>query len=454
MNFVIISLDCVRPEALSCYPDSFGFRYRVPYRAHTPHIDELASDGIVYNNAFCQAPFTPASHASLFTGKNPYQHGIRGMFNYKLNENVTTIAERLTSAGYACGGFIGAHALSSEYGLDRGFETYDEEFDTASKNWVVGNRRPCSEVTANALDWVGKKDRDYFLFVHYFDAHDGGDTPAGDQDTGAGEADEKMSGLRGLYNSYLQPIDEAIGAPIRRTYRTARNYNPNKSYGRRYHLRQVQRIDEQIGRLVDSLRARGEYEETTVVVLADHGDAFGEHGEYGHRKYLYDTTIRIPMLIKPAAETAGQHGTDDRLVRAIDVAPTLLDEASITSPELEGKSLYRPAGNSPTQRKAYAETRMEESPDRLDKLVSDLICLRGSRWKLIRDQLDGTLELYDVESDPGEQHNVVDERPQVRDDLVAELDSKLADMPDKDQNLLTESERAAVKENLQGLGYL
>lgn len=452
MNFVVISLDCVRTEALSCYGESFPFRTRFPYRAETPNIDSIASESLVFENTFCQAPFTPASHASLFTGLNPYRHGIRGMFNYKLNEDVGTMAERFSAEGYATGAFIGAHALSSQYGHDRGFDRFDEEFDGGYRNWILGNRRSCNEVTSKALSWLEDREDDYLLFLHYFDAHDGGGDYSGDDSGAAGGED---GGLRGLYDSYVRSIDESVGRPIQRTYRTLSQIGPNKAYGQRYHLKQVQRIDEQIGRLRRTIQRRDEYDETTIVILADHGDAFGEHGETNHREYLYDTTLHVPLIVKPGARTDITPRSYDGVVRSIDVFPTLADAAGLSIDSVEGESLYRAvAGESDDERKAYAETLYERSPDDLDNLLTDFVGLRSRRWKLIRDQLNGSAELYDLKHDPDELNDVSGEYSSVREELADELDTLLADEPNKEDNLMTETELVTVRDQLKGLGYL
>lgn len=453
MNAIVISLDCVRPEALSCYPETFSYHRRFPYRAETPNIDTIAADGLIFHNAICQAPFTPASHASLFTAQNPYQHGIRGMFSYELN-GVETMAERFSAAGYDTGGFIGAHALSSRYGLNRGFDTYDEEFDEANKNWVVGNRRPCTEITDRALAWLTNRDREYLLFLHYFDAHDGGDVST-DKATQNGDIRSDSGNLRGIYDSIVRPVDEAVGSPVKRIYRALKRFDPDKNYGRRYHLQEVQRIDEQIGRVVEALQDRGEYDETAIVIVADHGDAFGEHGEYGHRKYIYDTTIRVPLLVKPAAGAGVNvsRGSVDGVVRLIDVYPTLAETAGINAGPVEGTSLYEAVADK-DERWAYAETRQEESPENLHELVADFVCIRGDRWKLIQDLLDDSFELYDIENDPSESENVAEDYPEVRDDLAGELEGLVGDAPDKEAHLLTDAEQEAVHDHLEGLGYL
>lgn len=450
MNAIVISLDCVRPEALSCYPESFRRRHRFPTRARTPNIDAVASDGVTFTNALCHAPFTPASHASMFTGLNPYNHGIRGMFNYELNDDVTTMAERFSTAGYDTGGFIGAHALSSEYDLHRGFDIYDEEFDAAYKNWIVGNRRSCEEVTNEALDWLVGRENNYLLFCHYFDAHDGGAQSADD----SGGLNENTGGIRGLYNEYVRELDEAAGSPVKRVYRALNKLDPNKNYGRRYHLQEVQRIDEQIGRLVDTLHERDEYEDTAIVILSDHGESFGEHGEYGHRKYIYDTTIRIPMIVKPPTGVDVSPGSNSNVVRAIDVYPTLAASTDIEPGNIDGHSLYEAAADEDGKRRAYAETRLEKSPSNLTNLVTDLVGIRRGRWKLIRSQLDGTVELYDIVTDPNEMQDLADTRPDIRDELAGELDERLADAPTKEDDLLTDAQRADVTEHLEGLGYL
>lgn len=446
-NVLLISLDCVRPEALGCYPDTFAYRQTFPYRCSTPNIDSIASEGILFRNAFCQAPFTPASHASVFTGLNPYRHGIRGMFGYTLRDNINTVAERFQEQGFETGAFVGAHALGSQYGLDRGFDVYDEEFESSRDNWVLGHRRPCKEVTDRAISWMKAAGNGFFGFLHYFDAHDAmSNVSASGSDGQNGSPNE--SALRQAYD-LLRPVDRLLGKPLSRLWRAKRRIRTEIPYGRRYHLQQVSKVDEQIARITSFLKEQNIYYDTLVVIFADHGDAFGEHGEFSHREYLYDTTLHVPFIVKPPGGAQGQHHS--QLVRLVDIYPTIVSALDSDPADVDGVSLNEVAKND--QLKAYAETRHERSPERPTDLEKKYVGLRSKQWKLIVDQLDHECELYDLREGINETEDVSDAFPEVVESLEAELSDRLSnavtDSPD-----MSNEEIDSVTDRLEGLGYL
>jgi arylsulfatase A-like enzyme len=456
-DVVLISLDCVRPEALTCFPGRFNFYETVPVRASTPNIDAIADESLIFTNAFCQAPFTPASHASVFTGTNPYQHGIRSMFGCELRDNLLPIAELFRDAGYDTAGFIGAHALSTEYGLDRGFETYDDQFNDGHNNWIVGNRRPGSEVTAKAIEWVDRHTNPAFLFLHYFDAHDGGGTNDDSDAIKPNASSNKKNEIPlhfELYDRFLRGIDETMGSRGKKLYKSWADFRDDSPRGRRYHLKQVQKIDEQIGRVTDALKSQGRYEDATIVLFADHGDAFGEHGETGHREYLYDTTLRVPLIIKPPSGVGLNGSVHDEVVRLIDVFPTLTALAELDSSQSEGKNLLKYVQTDVDELLAYAETRCEESPVSLATPKTDFVSLRTSSWKLIVDQKTDCRELYDVSTDLRELNDISDRHESVVDELTERLNSMMEGSPDKMEDIDISRAESAVIDQLEGLGYV
>ncbi len=454
-NVVIISLDCVRPEALGCYPQRFPLRFRLPRPLGTPNIDHLAASGHRFDQAITQAPFTSAAHASLFTGLIPPKHGVRTILGSCLAPGVTTLAEVLSAEGWKCGAVVGSHALAREFGLCKGFDHYDDDIDTGMTNWLLGQRRDAAEVTEQAVEWLGSvRQHRVFLFVHYFDAHD-----VHKQASHGVAGDSRQSRPLSLAapGSLAARSVKAVARPLLRLVGPELNHfeiGPRYSgYGRRFMLRQVAKIDDGIGRLLTALSAHGELSTTLIVVLADHGDDFMEHGEPSHRMYLYDTTLRVPLIIYPKM---GEGATVSSQVRIVDIFPSILDLLRIADEGIttDGASLRtlleaRSATHG-LPRPAYAETLMESTTSEEAEIVSCFAALRKPPWKLVWDRLRNQFELYNIESDPressgfgaGHEHLVATLRPELMD--------LAADMP--------VSRRVAdddiIVQRLKGLGYL
>jgi arylsulfatase A-like enzyme len=449
-NLVLISLDSLRPEALGCYPRPFSRRQSFPWPVATPALDALAAEGVLFTNLIVQAPYTPASHASFFTGLNPPQHGIRAFFGQRLNERAQTLAQRLQRRGYCTAAFLGADALNRRYGLHRGFEVYDTDFGRKLGTWVEGHhRRVGEEATDRAIEWLEGASRPFFLFAHYFDAHLIAPHVLAQQDPVA----RHLAGLkraplaRGPIYRGLRALDSLYG-----------RYN---RYGVPFHVRQARKLDAEVNRIVTQLRALGAYEDTSIVVMSDHGDAFGEHGEIGHRRYVYDTTLRVPLIVKGVPGPPGRLIADQ--VRSIDLAPTLLDLLGSSGPgngdslPMEGESLFDGQGAwRPGERVAYSETRSEKSIQNMADLQSHFVALRAPPWKLIVNLLDGTVELFDLRSDPAEMRDVSREHPgeaaRLREAALNLYHS--ADAPAPAAGDFDEAERLLVEERLRDLGYL
>jgi len=414
-------------------------------RACTLSIDGIAKDGILFEQTISQAPYTSASHASILTGMNPYNHGIRGIIGYKLSNKATTLAEILRAHNYQTGAVVGSDALNSRYGLNKGFDLYDEKFlPGANSCWILGSRRTGQEVTDRALGWLkNRENKPFFLFLHYFDAHDEmSDIKAVEIQK---ERRKNQAGLKQWLGSRF------FSKGIKRYFR--RIVHGQKKYGIRYQLERVSKIDHQIGRLVDFLKKQELYDQTYLFILSDHGDSFWEHGERSHREYLYDTTLKIPFILKGPSEFKGKKISF--LTRAVDVYPTVLELLGIAVEKVDGMGLIQFIKEK-TQKElhAYSETRHEIWPDNFDELKSNLVSLRTPEWKFILDRLNGQRQLYNLVRDPKEKKNVWFKKRDVAADLEAELADMIGDSDALDENYMSPEELKRVEETLKRLGYL
>ena len=284
-SVLILSLDTTRADALSCYGGQ---------GTSTPNLDRLAQEGTLYERAYTSAPLTLPAHASLMTGLYPVRHGIRNNGLGALSPEVDTLAEAARAAGYQTGAFLGSIVLSADFGLDQGFDVYDAPPPSGDGTEA---ERPAREVVDAALEWLDerKEGRPFLLFLHFYDPH----TP-------------------------YKPKDFVEGQ-IKRNY-----------------LGEVRDMDSEIGRLLDALRADGTLDETIVVAAGDHGEAFGEHRELGHSVFCYDTTLRVPLLIRWHAKKANRPAYQrfQELAGLVDIYPTLAAELGWEAPaDVDGLGL-------------------------------------------------------------------------------------------------------------------
>ncbi len=466
-NVLMISLDCVRPEALGCYPQRYPFRVRIPNGARTPNIDQLFANGHRFDQAFTHAPFTPAAHASLLTGLIPPRHGIRTLLGSKLDDDVTTLAEILSSKGWQCGAVVGAQALSRDYGVARGFHFYDDDIQTGIENWMLGQRREAPDVTNRALAWLNsfKDDQPFCLFVHYFDAHNISmqASPVAAQNGAAEPAVSRRQRLPEPIKAALRPVARVVRSGYyygQRTVRSKLKYfevgGRYERYGRRYQLNQTAEIDTQVGRIVQTLSDQNRLDNTLIILFADHGDDFMEHGEPTHGKYLYDTTIKVPLIVFPRL---GDQKIVKEQVRIVDIFPTVLSVLGIDiDKERDGISLVELLENGATNgpgmpsRKVYSETVLElmkESDPTSSEFRTCYAALRDYPWKLIWNRFDDTYELYRIDADTHERSDLQHSDPQVKSEMLAELSELAQAMPTGEASV-----EDAVVERLKSLGYL
>jgi arylsulfatase A-like enzyme len=472
-NLLIISLDCVRREALGCYPHQFPWRVRIPNGSRTPNIDLLCANGHRFDQAVTHAPFTPVAHASLFTGLIPPNHGLRKFIGAELSENTLTMADVLTQNGWKCGAVVGSHALSKEFGLANGFDYYDDDIKTGIKRWNKGERRNALEVTDRAISWLStlNPEDNFFLFIHYFDAHNIPVQP--NIETTQIDQSPVNIGLRQKIKNWLPKEVQALMRPIDREVRSGyyallriifvlsdfflNFFEKSKRFereGRRFMLNEVANIDAQFGRILQTLVDRGELEKTLIVIFADHGDDFMEHGEPTHRQYLYDTTLVVPLILYPFL---GGRSVIGNQVSLVDLFPTLMSLLNVnTNNVMDGESLLPIIYNNnefnieKSIRNAYSETIFEliEGDSEIDVLTC-YASLRAYPWKLIWDRLEDSYELYNLESDPSEQKNLVKNHPQISADMSLKLRDLAKGLP---QGVKTSND--LLVKRLEALGYL
>jgi arylsulfatase A-like enzyme/Tfp pilus assembly protein PilF len=339
---LLITIDTLRADRVGAY----GWR-----AAATPVLDRLASGGILFPNAFTAVPVTLASHATLLTGRNPYHHGVRGNSFYRLRDGDPTLATSLQQRGYDTAAVVGAAVLDHRFGLNHGFDSYDDGMASENRGTLIAER-DASAVVSRAVAWLNHPGRrsPFFLWVHLFDPH----------------------------HPYEAP------EPFRSRFAAA-PYDGEIAFA-----------DEQIGRLLNALAATERLEQTIVVATSDHGESFGEHGEATHGVLLYDSTLRVPLIISGPGVPRGQRASEDA-VGLVDVAPTILAlVGDAPAHDGDGRDLLGPDRG---PRSLYAETFLP-----LDFYNwSPLRALRGDGLKFI-DAPEP--ELYDLTRDPSERQNL------------------------------------------------
>lgn len=386
---IIISIDTLRADRLPAYGYS-GTR--------TPHIDQLVSDGVLFERAYSHSPQTLPSHTSMLSGQLPFEHGVRDNIGFSVREGQRFLQHLLRPAGFASAGFVSSYVLRRQTGFGQGFDLYDDRLPAASSEEPLGQvQRPGMETVDAARRWLDERTSPRFLlFVHIYEPH----TP------------------------YAPP----------ERFRAAHPYDGEVEYS-----------DEIVGRLLDSLRAKHLYESATILLLSDHGEGLGEHGEDEHGIFLYRETVQVPLVVKlPGSRSAGLRVAAP--VQHLDLVPTILELVGLERPaDLRGRSLV-PAlrgGGALPEASIYSESL---SP-RYHFGWSELYALTDARYRLIRAPRD---ELYDVTTDAEERTSVVDSRPQVRAMMRRVLDAMIGDAKPQAPSAISEEDR----QRLAALGYV
>ena len=401
-SVVLVTVDTTRPDRLE------------PYGADnvaTPVMSSLAQNGVVFERAWAVAPITLVAHTSILSGLNPFEHRVHNNGTQYVSDDVTTLAERLQDQGYRTGAFVSAAVLDRRYGLDQGFEHYDDDLsDRRNVSPRMVADRTAEATVAAATAWVDTLEQDdkYFVWVHFYDPH----------------------------ASYSPP------PPFRDEYRD-RLYDGEIAY-----------MDQQLGRLLEHPRFSSEGSDAPIVmVIGDHGESLGEHGERTHAILTYDSTLAIPFLLQVPGGPAGLRVAEP--VGQVDVKPTVLsllgllneEDASEDTRSWSGRDLVPVIeGRARDPRRAYySETFLPFYTYGWSKLK----VLHRERWKYIDAP---TPELYDRVRDPRELSSVIDQQAGLAHDMKRDLDEWLAEFDsDQEATLDLDSDSVAM---LRSLGYL
>ena len=390
-NLILITVDTLRADHVGAYGAPTGA---------TPVLDALARAGARFDQVQTAVPLTGPSHATILTGQYPPTHGVRGNVNFTLGSAYPTLATRLKRRGYVTGAFVGAYPVAAAFGFNQGFDTFDEEFHESTPE-DNGAERRANEVADASLRWLAAKGSGpFFAWLHFYDPHAPYDPPSPYRERFAGRA-----------------------------------YDGEIAFA-----------DAQIGRVIDALRASGRDRDTTVMVLADHGEGLGDHHELTHAVLTYQSTMRVPWIVTGPGVAAGR--VVSTRVSTIDVVPTALallgadaDRALLgrdLRPLIDGRSIA-------------------SDPFYQESLFARLNChwaaLRGwvkDDWKLI---VGAQPELYNLAADPGELRNLAAAEPdrvrRMSEDLQKGL-QRLAPGGDRAQPRAVTAEQ---EERLRSLGY-
>ena len=369
-NLVLVTLDTLRADRLG----SYGYE-----AAETPHLDRLAAEGVRFEQVLSPVPATLPAHASILTGQNPYRHKVRDNGTFQLQEDALTLAEILDDAGYATAGFIAAFVLDAQFGIAQGFGEYTDFGDqevAETPSPFPNVERKGGEVVEEAVEWLHERTGPFFAWVHLYDPHD----------------------------PYAPP------EPYRSRY-LQRPYDGEIAY-----------TDEVVGRLLAGLEAAGHDRDTLVVIVADHGEGLGDHGESMHGFFVYDTTVLVPLILW-AKDALPAGLVVEGQARLIDLLPTVLALIDVPDP-------------APTSRDGVDLRALIADPDApghaayseafLPLLLfgwSELRALRADGYKYIAAPRP---ELYDLRADPGETENLLTAEPRLAATMRANLEELVA----------------------------
>ena len=427
-NVLLVTIDTLRLDRVGAFGGRPGL---------TPNIDRLAAEGLRLTRAYSSAPLTLPSHASILTGVSPPVHGLRANGLFRLGPNIPTLATMLKGAGYRTGAFVGAFVLDARFGLNRGFDVYDDRYgEKPSGDPAEGAERRAEEVVRPAAAWILDSRQSSAV------------SPSVDSRQSSVDSRQSSNQRSAISHQpwfawvHLYDPHEPYRAP-----------EPYASQHEPYDA-EVAYTDATIGRLLDDLRAAHQLDHTLVMIAADHGESLGEHGERTHGVFVYDVTMRVPWIVwgswlGAGGSRFGARGTaSDALVRLIDLAPTVLDLVDVKTAALEGRSVIPVVnGREPEPTRAYIEA-MDANLTRNWAPLTGLVT-RG--YKLIDLPIP---ELYDLAADPGEATNLFTRER----DLARTLEALLRDTRQEFASHASGAVKTTLgdeaRQRLQALGYV
>lgn len=398
-NVILITIDTVRADRLGCYGAS---------NIRTPTLDALARDGIVFERAISQVPLTWPSHAAILTGAYPFQNGVQDFTGKPLDERFRSVAQVFKQQGYATGAVVSAFVLDRSWGLARGFDSYDDAFSAQAfrqKDIGLVDRKAGESVT-RALGWLNKWKQQtprqpFFFWLHLYDPH----------------------------------------SP----------YDPPEPFATQYHGHlydgEVAYADHELARLITWLKQNRLYDRSLIVFVSDHGESLGEHGEKEHGFFVYNSTVHIPLIVKPPAGRVWPHRVT-KPVETVAIAPTMIRVAGIRN--MVEKQFLSPSlldGNASDEGAAYSESFYSFSSFGW----SPLHALETSRYHYIEAP---TPELYDLIADPQEKNNLAAYQTATVAVLKDQLHSLLRNNSFKPEGNAASGLSPDALEKLRALGYV
>lgn len=391
-HVVLISIDTCRADYLGCY--GFG-------RPTTPNIDAMAAEGVLFRNAVAAAPLTLPSHSTMLTGTIPPYHGVHDNSGYRLDESNTTLAEILKEDGYATGGIVAIFILDSDRGIAQGFDYYNDDYEEPNRV-DLARGRIAEESSTLACEWLSAhKDEPFFLFLHYYDPH----TPYEPPEPFAGRfADDLYAG-------------------------------------------EICYTDFQLGRVFDKLKELGIYDSTLIILTGDHGEMLGEHGETTHGYFIYESAIKVPLIVKRPYST--KHLDVSDTVGLIDIVPTVCSMAGVEAPSPvhgEDLSAYWSKRSKKATRYLYTESMVP-----MKSGAASLLGVVSGDFKYIQTTRP---ELYDTAEDPNETQNLIYDEPKLAHLLKEHLKLILTEQVREDTTTSQVKVSGEFMQQLESLGYI
>lgn len=392
VNVVFITLDTVRADHLHCYGDK---------NIQTPTIDGLAARGVLFEKAVAQAPLTLPSHASMFTGTNPNVSGVRDTGGFVLKSSSIVLAKILEEHGWDTAAFVSAYVFKRVFGFNQGFSVDDDRMPGGTKG--EDTTRPANITVDHALAWLKTQStQPFFVWLHFYDAHE----------------------------PYVPPPPQF-----------------HKQFSKDPYDAEIAFVDQQLGRFLDAVKKKSPPGKTMIVLLSDHGEGLGDHGEYQHGIFLYDSTLRIAWIMSGPGIPAGVRIRQQ--ARTIDVLPTILDLLGGNALSVVQGTSMVPAfsGKKVASTYSYEETLYP-------KFNMRWAALRGihtADWMYVRAPKP---ELYDLDKDPGELNNVIDAHPRKYRELENQLKLLTHLGPNGKESIVYNQMDQQTMERLRSLGYI
>lgn len=392
LNVLLITLDTTRADRLGSYAYAKG---------KTPNLDELARKGVRFEDVYCQVPLTLPSHCSIMTGTYPFSHNVHNNGTYELGADRLTIAKALKEKGFRTGAVVASFSVDHRFGLAQGFDFYDDNIRPGLPFKPMNSERKAEEVAAAFSSWMDKQGGEpFFAWVHFFDPH--------------------------LPYQPPSPFKEEFAAVP---------YDGEVAY-----------MDSCVGKVIDKLREKNLLSHTLVIACGDHGEAFGGKVETGHGVFLYDDTMRVPLIFYAEGRLPQGRVVRSR-VRLIDVFPSIMDMLGFAKPEkCQGASLVPYIEG---RKRGDLESYIETFYPRENFGWSELVGLVRGDWKYIRAPKP---EVYNLKSDPGELSNVFASKAGV----ASQMNGRLEDLIKGNAGIAAAKGRtltAEEEERLRSLGY-